>query len=296
MTELTVGLIGVGEMGAGLGKAFVEKGYSVISDLTGRSEVSCARASNAGIEAQTTLENVVKRADILMSVLPTQFAYREAERVSRLLKSQQNRIVFVEANAIAPSLTSSIARLFEDENVEFVDAGLVGPPPNASRRPRLYVSGDKLGCLKLLDGSGFDLVELGQTIGTASAFKMTYAAMTKGVNALLTNVMLAAEEHGFLELFLEETKRSQAHLTQRANSNIARLPCDAARWEDEMKQIAKSFDDVGLPSDFHIGACEIMRILADSPFGNETRLTYDQSRNLTTTIQNIALKRASKLN
>ena len=296
MTELTVGLIGVGEMGAGLGKAFVEKGYSVIADLTGRSEVSCARASNAGIEAQTTLEKVVKRADILMSVLPTQFAYREAERVSRLLKSQQNRIVFVEANAIAPSLTSSIARLFEDENVEFVDAGLVGPPPNASRRPRLYVSGDKLGCLKLLDGSGFDLVELGQTIGTASAFKMTYAAMTKGVNALLTNVMLAAEEHGFLELFLEETKRSQAHLTQRANSNIARLPCDAARWEDEMKQIAKSFDDVGLPSDFHIGACEIMRILADSPFGNETRLTYDQSRNLTTTIQNIALKRASKLN
>ena len=296
MTELTVGLIGVGEMGAGLGKAFVEKGYSVISDLTGRSEVSCARASNAGIEAQTTLENVVKRANILMSVLPTQFAYREAERVSRLLKSQQNRIVFVEANAIAPSLTSSIARLFEDENVEFVDAGLVGPPPNASRRPRLYVSGDKLGCLKLLDGSGFDLVELGQTIGTASAFKMTYAAMTKGVNALLTNVMLAAEEHGFLELFLEETKRSQAHLTQRANSNIARLPCDAARWEDEMKQIAKSFDDVGLPSDFHIGACEIMRILADSPFGNETRLTYDHSRNLTTTIQNIALKRASKLN
>ena len=296
MTELTVGLIGVGEMGAGLGEAFVEKGYSVISDLTSRSEVSHARASNAGIEAQSSLENVVKRADIIMSVLPTQFAYREAERVSRLLKSRQNRIVFVEANAIAPSLTSSIARLFEDEKVEFVDAGLVGPPPNASRRPRLYVSGDKLGCLKLLDGSGFDLVELGQTIGTASAFKMTYAAMTKGVNALLTNVMLAAEEHGFLELFLEETTRSQAHLTQRANSNIARLPCDAARWEDEMKQIAKSFDDVGLPSEFHIGAGAIMRILAGSPFGNETRLTYDQSRNLTTTIQNIALKRASKLN
>ena len=96
MTRLTIGLIGVGEMGAGLGKAFIENGHSVISDLTGRSEVSCARASNAGIEAQTTLENVVKRADILMSVLPTQFAYREAKQVSQLLKSQQNRIVFVE--------------------------------------------------------------------------------------------------------------------------------------------------------------------------------------------------------
>jgi hypothetical protein len=66
------------------------------------------------------------------------------------------------------------------------------------------------------------------------------------------------------------------------------LPCDAARWEDEMKQIARSFDDIGLPSSFHIGAGEIMQILAASPYGLETRLTYDETRSMMATIQEIS--------
>jgi hypothetical protein len=100
--------------------------------------------------------------------------------------------------------------------------------------------------------------------------------------------MLAAEEHGFLELFLQEVDQSQANLAQRAQANIPRLPCDAARWEDEMKQIARSFEDIGLPSSFHIGAGKIMEILAASPYGTETRLTHDSTRSLTTTIQNVS--------
>ena len=292
MTQLTIGLLGVGEMGAGLASAFVNAGHTVVSDLTGRSESSCVRALKANIEGEVSLEAVVTRADILFSVLPTQFAYDEAARVSKLLKVTKTSLLFVEANAIAPSLTADISKLFMDNNTNFIDAGIVGTPPSGSKRPRLYVSGGNVEPLKLLDGFGIDLVDLGKKIGTASAFKMTYAAMTKGVNALLTNVMLAAEEHGFLELFLEEAQKSQTHLAQRASSNIARLPCDAARWEDEMGQIARSFDDIGLPSAFHIGAGDIMRILAASPYGSETRLTHDKTRSMMTTIQEVFLTRS----
>ena len=292
MTQLTIGLLGVGEMGAGLASAFVNAGHTVVSDLTGRSESSCVRALKAKIEGEVSLEAVVTRADILFSVLPTQFAYDEAARVSKLLKAIKTSLLFVEANAIAPSLATNISKLFTDNNTNFIDAGIVGAPPNGSKRPRLYVSGGNVEPLKLLDGFGIDLVDLGKKIGTASAFKMTYAAMTKGVNALLTNVMLAAEEHGFLELFLEEAQKSQTHLAQRASNNIARLPCDAARWEDEMGQIARSFDDIGLPSAFHIGAGDIMRILAASPYGSETRLTHDKTRSMMTTIQEVFLTRS----
>ena len=289
MTQLTIGLLGVGEMGAGLASAFVNAGHTVVSDLTGRSESSCLRALRANIEGEVSLEAVVTRADILFSVLPTQFAYDEAARVSKLLKGIKTSLLFVEANAIAPSLASDISKLFIDNDTNFIDAGIVGAPPSGSKRPRLYVSGGNVEPLKQLDGFGIDLVDLGKKIGTASAFKMTYAAMTKGVNALLTNVMLAAEKHGFLELFLQEVDQSQANLAQRAKANISRLPCDAVRWEDEMKQIAQSFDDIGLPSNFHIGAKKIMQILAASPYGTETRLTHDSTRSLTTTIQNVSL-------
>ena len=291
MTQLTIGVLGVGEMGVGLSSAFVNAGHTVVSDLTGRSEASCVRALKANIEEEVSLEAVVTRADILFSVLPTQFAYDEAARVSKILKGIKKSLIFVEANAIAPSLTADISKLFMDNNTNFIDGGIIGAPPSGSKKPRLYVSGGNVEPLKQLDGSGIDLVDLGNNIGTASAFKMTYAAMTKGVNSLLTNVMLAAEEYGFLELYLQEVDQSQANLAQRAKTNISRLPCDAARWEDEMKQIARSFEDIGLPSSFHIGAGEIMQILAASPYGTETRQTHDDTRSLATTIENILKKR-----
>ena len=86
MTRLTIGLMGVGEMGAGLANAFVHAGHNVISDLTKRSEASRMRALKAKIEGELSLEAVVKRSDILFSILPTQFAYEEAARVSQLLR------------------------------------------------------------------------------------------------------------------------------------------------------------------------------------------------------------------
>ena len=75
---------------------------------------------------------------------------------------------------------------------------------------------------------------------------------------------------------------------QRTNANISRLTCDAARREDEMRQISHSFDDIGLPSSFHISAGEIMQKLAASPYGVELRQTHDSMRSLTATIQNVS--------
>ena len=61
-----------------------------------------------------------------------------------------------------------------------------------------------------------------------------------------------------------------------------------------MRQISPSFDDSGLPSSFHIGAGEIMQIVAASPYGVETRQTHDITRSLATTIQNILVARVTK--
>ena len=55
MTQLTIGVLGVGEMGAGLSSAFVNAGHTVVSDLTGRSEASFVRALKANIEAEVSL-------------------------------------------------------------------------------------------------------------------------------------------------------------------------------------------------------------------------------------------------
>ncbi|MEM9579435.1 MAG: DUF1932 domain-containing protein, partial [Pseudomonadota bacterium] len=176
---------------------------------------------------------------------------------------------------------------FAGSGAALVDGGLVGAPPTLSSRPRLYACGPDLALLGVLDGTGFDLMELPGEIGQASAFKMTYAAMTKGTNALLTHVMLGAEAHGFLDAFLAEVEASQRALAERACANIPRMPADAARWEDEMRQIALCFEDIELTGDFHRGAEAVMAMLAASPLGRETRRTRDRSRGLKATVQSV---------
>lgn len=284
---LNIGLIGAGEMGAGLARAFGAAGHAVYACLHGRSEESVTRAREAGLTDLPNLESVVQQADILFSVIPTEHAKPVAETIVHIMRDTACTPVYVEANAIAPALTREIADLFQDSDTVFIDAGLIGPPPGTHARPRLYDCGADLALVERLNGVGFDLVALDGPIGQASAFKMTYAAMTKGTNALLTNVMMAAEAHGILDLFLAEIGKSQGTLADRAQANIPRLPCDAARWQDEMHQIARSFDDAGLPGEFHRGAAQVMEMLAASPFGHETRRTRDKSRDLKATIQGV---------
>jgi hypothetical protein len=140
----------------------------------------------------------------------------------------------------------------------------------------------------VFDGRAYDLVRLGADIGQAAAMKMVYAAMTKGSNALLTAGYLAAEQHQLLDVFVGELEASQPALFRRAEANIARLPADAARWVFEMQEIASTLRSVGLPGGFHDGAAEIMALLAQSAFGDETRRTRDASRSAIETIRTVA--------
>ena len=284
---LTIGMIGAGEMGAALAKSFVAAGHLVLADLTGRSKETRTRAAEAGITEASSLAHLISKADVLFSVLPTQVAKAQAAQVAHLIQQFGHALCFVEANAIAPSLLRDVAAMFNGSKTTFIDGGIIGPPPNGTTRPRLYATGPDLSVLQSLDGTGFDLVEISGELGQASAFKMTYAALTKGTNALLTNAMLAAQANGFLDQFTNEIKASQSVLEARARTNIPLLPADAARWQDEMQQIARHFDDLGLPPDFHLGARIVMEILAQSVFGHETRRTRDTTRSLEATIQGI---------
>ena len=67
---MRIGLIGLGEMGSEIGRSFVENGIEVISVYDGRSRTSKERAIRYGIKDALTIENVSKKSDIIISVIP----------------------------------------------------------------------------------------------------------------------------------------------------------------------------------------------------------------------------------
>ncbi|MDE0110697.1 MAG: DUF1932 domain-containing protein [Albidovulum sp.] len=290
-SELTLGMLGAGEMGAALAARFGAAGYETLGLLKGRSSESLARAREAGLRDAGGAARLAAACDIIFSVLPPSEAESAARRLADGMGDGGKRVWFVEANAISPDLSKRIAGFFRDMNAEYVDGGLVGSPPGSANRPRLYVSGRCTTRLQALDGIAFDLVELGFEIGKASGLKMAYASLTKGINALLTAGLLAAEEMDLLAPFVNELGGSQAELLRRAEANIPRLPADSARWVREMEEIRDTFVSCDLPGGFHQASAEIMDMLSKSPFGTETRRTRDQSRSMLDTVAAVSRSR-----
>lgn len=162
-----VGIPGAGEMGAALAGSLNREGLETFAVEEGRSTETQARMDEAGMHGVPNLVGLVESSDILFSILPPEVAETEASRVAERFPAVANHLVLVEANAISPGRVQRIASFFTGIRANFIDGGIVGLPPLKDDRPRLYASGNGLGSIARLDGTGFDLCLLGAEIGLA---------------------------------------------------------------------------------------------------------------------------------
>ena len=102
MTELTVGLLHPGEMGAAVAAQLRSRGTRVLWASHGRSEDTAPRA--AGFEDAGTAEELARRSDVILSICPP----HAAVEVARSVEGYGG--IFVDANAIAPTTAREIGR------------------------------------------------------------------------------------------------------------------------------------------------------------------------------------------
>ncbi|WP_340107717.1 DUF1932 domain-containing protein [Pikeienuella sp. HZG-20] len=271
-----IGAPAPGEMGAAVAAAYVRAGGTALTVLAGRSAESRERAAEAGMTACADLDELVAGCDLFLSIAPPAAALPLAEAAAASMRRTGARPPFVECNAISPDHLVGIGALFDAE--AFVDGGIIGMPPHGGRRPRLYISGPPCPALAHLDGVAFEIRPLGVRPGAASAIKMCYGGVTKGVNAILMAALLTAEGFDLAEPFMAELSASQSGLSRRLETGGPRLHADAGRWAPEMREISQSFASRGLPGELHEGAARLYEILDRSSLGAETRRTLDPAR------------------
>lgn len=275
-------------MGAAVGGRLRDSGHRVLTVANGRGPETLARINENRLEVATSLQSMLAEVDVLLSIVPPSVALEVAQSVQKANSVVATRFLFVECNAVAPEVVRSIGTLFANGPVTVVDGGIVGPPPRGVEKPRLYLSGSAAEHVDALTSPAFEANVLGTEIGTASALKLTYAAVTKGINALLAASLVAADRYNVLDALVTELQGSQPAVFSRIEANMSRLPADAARWAPELRFIADAFAAVGLPDGFHLGGAHMFDLLADSIFGAETRRTRDTSRDALATIRGIS--------
>jgi 3-hydroxyisobutyrate dehydrogenase-like beta-hydroxyacid dehydrogenase len=202
------------------------------------------------------LATLVDAAEVLVSVCPPGGALDLARSVA----DQGFSGTYVDANAVAPSTAAEIREIVSSSGAVYVDGGIIGGPS----QPRLFLAGLGAPWVAALFSSATpvstEIMDGGGDFA-ASGLKMTYAAWSKGSTALLLTVAASARHLGVTAALLDEWSRSQPDLAARL-AGSTRGAGKAWRWEAEMREIARTFADCGLPEGFHAAAAEAFARLA----------------------------------
>ncbi len=248
-----------GAMGASVGAAAREAGLNVGWLDLGRSAATRSRARQAGLTAYADLATLLNECECLIVLCPPSAALEIATSVAAIGFGG----LYVDANAVAARTAARIAETVTAAGAEYVDGGVIGPPPTAPGTTRLYLSGPAAARVAAcFAGSRLEAVDIGAERYAASNLKMCYAAWSKGSSALLLAVAALAESSGVATALGSEWRRSQPGLLERVARDSAASAPKAWRFIAEMEEIAATFADHGLPAGFHRGAADLYAAVA----------------------------------
>lgn len=296
MSLNNIAIISPGDMGSAIGRLLVSNGANVYTCLANRSTRTKALAEQAGIIDLPTFNDLVRTVDVVLSITVSEIVGEVCQQIATAAKETQSYPIFAECNAISPQKSKDLQLVMTEAGCTYVDGSIIGGPPSRGdttsgipgKSPHIYYSGPDTEDFSTLTEFGLDLKFLGADIGQASAIKMTYAAMTKGSTALYTELLLAASQMGVSEQLAEEFTTTQVDAYTRMEKWIPTMPAKARRWVSEMKEIAATFEELGMTGDIFKGVSEMYQMIGETPLGDETPESQDRSRSLNDTIGTMA--------
>jgi 3-hydroxyisobutyrate dehydrogenase-like beta-hydroxyacid dehydrogenase len=233
----TIAVIAPGAMGSAIGRRLVENGARVLTSLAGRSAATRGRAQAAGMVDAG--DDEIASAEVILSIVPPAEAAALAQRLAPALAGAGRRPVFVDCNAQDVRTVLRVAGIIGSGPARFVDGAIIGQPPVPGKPgPTLYLAGEPAAELAWLQAFGLRVSILDGPVGAASALKMSYAGITKGLTGLAAAMVLAAGRAGAAPALRQELAASQPMLFKRFTTTLPDMYPKAYRWAAEMREVA----------------------------------------------------------
>ena len=247
---MRIGFVGFGEVAATLSPPLVEHGaqvsaYDVLLEREGGREVLERRARVGGIRFRA-LPEVVREADYVLSTVTTQVAAEVARRAVPHLGRAQ---VYVDLNSTAPSVKLELAAIVRPCGAAFVEGAILGAVGATGAATRILLGGPAApAAARALAGLGLNVAAYSPQIGKASTFKMLRSVLSKGLEALLLEFLIAGRRAGLEgDLWRELVELTSAHPFDRTAANwIETHPLAHQRRYHEMVQVAETLRELSL--------------------------------------------------
>ncbi len=251
--ELNAGLIGYGEVGTILSRALREKGAAWVGawDLLFRDRAEGAamtrRAGESGVEACTSLGELLARADVVICAVTAANALDAAREAA---KSIRPGTYFLDLNSASPATKAKAAKLIDAAGAHYVEAGVMtSVPPYGVRVPMLLGGLHAAALAEKLQPFGFDMKVVSESIGVASAIKMCRSILIKGLEAITVESMFTARRYGAEKQVLESLAATYPDMGWNGalpDYLISRVAEHGKRRAAEMREAAQAVADAGL--------------------------------------------------
>ncbi|KAB8307503.1 NAD(P)-dependent oxidoreductase [Erwinia endophytica] len=235
----TIAIVAPGAMGSALAGVLHRHRLEVLTLLDGRSQASLERAKKAGMKPVSAHE--LMQAEVILSVVPPASAISLAQQLAPYIAAAMDKPLYVDCNAVSEQTLKQIAEIILPTGAAFVDGAIIGLPPVTSqdRVPRLWFAGEQAGRLAELENFGLSVSVMQAATGAASALKMSYAGINKGITLLCALMLINASRVGAADALLQQMEESQPSLLARLRASIPDMYNKAWRWAPEMEEIAR---------------------------------------------------------
>ena len=263
MSLKKIGILSIGEMGFHWAKLLKSHGVEVFTYDRDRAEVSRKRAQNAGVVSLPSLPELVHDADLVVSIVVPSAAKKVAESVAAAAREAgRSGVLFLDANAISPMTAEEIAAVVAPAGVNFIDGCIIGSAAKMGKGTIVYVSGPEAEKLRALEAFAIPIKVLGSHTSQASAFKIVYAGLTKGLQGLFCELFMGARRFGLLEELRAQWEESFPGLIDKVATSIVGLRIHAGRRAEEMDELKRTFEHHGLKSIMAPAVQEVLQSIA----------------------------------
>jgi 3-hydroxyisobutyrate dehydrogenase-like beta-hydroxyacid dehydrogenase len=248
-----VALIGFGEAGTIIGSDLAQKAvevstYDILLDAEPTRAALLERARNAGVRPEDSFADAVRAADLVISAVTASSSHDVARAGAAVLRPGQ---WFVDINSVSPATKRANAAAVESAGARYVEAAVMAPVPAQRLAVPMLLGGAHAAAMaEALRGLGFNATAVSEEIGTASAIKMCRSIMVKGLEALSVECLFAARRFGAEEAVLASLDRSYPSMGWAAalpDYLVSRVAEHGRRRAAEMREVAATLDDIGLP-------------------------------------------------
>lgn len=204
-------------------------------------------AAQISVQPASSLADALDGAQLVLSLVTAGNALDVAEQAAPLLRTNQ---IFLDFNSVAPETKRAAAKAIAAGDGDYLDVAVMAPVPPKRLATPLLIGGQAAGfAAEALQALGCNARAASERIGDVSAIKMCRSVMIKGLEALTTECLSAAQQYGVEEAVLASLHASFPSLgwnDQLPHYLISRVAEHGVRRAEEMGEVVKTLQDVGV--------------------------------------------------